>query len=434
MQSNLETLGPLQRRIKMALPLDQIDGEVESRLKRLARTAKMHGFRPGKVPLKVIAQHYEAQVRQEVLGDALQKRFSDTVREQKLKVAGRPRFEAEPQQAGSQQFECAATFEIYPEVKLGNVSGVKIVRPVVQVGDEQVAKTLELLRKQRTSYHVVEREAKERDQVTLDFHGTIAGQEFVGGQGKDLPFVLGEGRMLPGFEKQIAGMRANESRTFELSFPEDYHGKELAGKMASFDVTLRRVAEPKVPEIDAEFASNFGVHDGDMEKLKREIKSSLLRELKNRVQAGIKDQAMQALLNATQVDLPQSLVDAETDRLMEGTRSDLEARGIKSKELPAPRDVFLERAKRRVRLGLIIAEIVKIHDLRPKPEQLRTVVDEYAQSYEHPEQVVKWYYSSPERLSGIEAMILEDNVVEWVLKQAKVEDKPMDFDELMGNA
>ena len=433
MESSVENLGQLQRRLNMAVPLDKIEGEVETRLKRLARTVKMHGFRPGKVPLKVIAQHYEAQVRQEVLGDALQKIFSDAVREQKLRVAGYPKFEAKPPQAGSQQFECTATFEIYPEVKLRDISGVKISRPVVEVGEEDVTKSLELLRKQRTSYHAVEREARECDQVTIDFSGAISGQEFAGGQGKDLSLLLGEGRLLPEFEKQIAGMRVNDVKTFELTFPEDYHGREVAGKTATFEVTLKRVAEPKLPEIDAEFAGNFGVHDGDMEKLKREIKSSLQREVKNRVQAGLKDQAMQALLNATQVDLPKSLVDMETHRLMESARKDLESRGIKTKELPTPRDIFEERAKRRVNLGLIIAELLKAHDLRPKPEQVRAVVEEHARGYEHPEQVVKWYYSAPERLNDIEAMILEDNVVEWVMKQAKVEDKPVNFDELMGN-
>lgn len=434
MQANVENLGQLQRRLNVAVPLDKIDSEVESRLKHLTRTVKLHGFRPGKVPLKVIAQQYGAQVRQEVLGDALQKSFSEAVRERNLRVAGYPKFEAKPPQAGSQQFEYTATFEIYPEVKLGDISGTKISRPVVEVGEEQVAKTLELMRKQRTSYHAVERQAKERDQVTLDFHGTIAGEEFAGGQGKDLALMLGEGRLLPDFEKQIAGMRANETKAFELTFPEDYHGKEVAGKTASFEVTLKRVAEPKLPEINVEFAKNFGVQDGDLEKLQRDIKDNLLGEVKTRAQARIKDQAMQALLNATQVELPQSLVDMEIHRLMENTRKDLESRGVKTQDAPMPHDLFQERAKRRVNLGLIIAELIKIHDLRPKPEQVRTIVEEHAQSYEHPDQVVKWYYSAPERLNDIEALVLEDNVVEWVMKQSKVEDKPMGFDELMGNA
>ncbi len=434
MQANVENLGQLQRRLNVAVPLDKIDSEVESRLKHLTRTVKLHGFRPGKVPLKVIAQQYGAQVRQEVLGDALQKSFSEAVRERNLRVAGYPKFEAKPPQAGSQQFEYTATFEIYPEVKLGDISGTKISRPVVEVGEEQVAKTLELMRKQRTSYHAVERQAKERDQVTLDFHGTIAGEEFAGGQGKDLALVLGEGRLLPDFEKQIAGMRANETKAFELTFPEDYHGKKVAGKTASFEVTLKRVAEPKLPEINVEFAKNFGVQDGDLEKLQRDIKDNLLGEVKTRAQARIKDQAMQALLNATQIELPQSLVDMEIRRLMENTRKDLESRGVKTQDAPMPHDLFQERAKRRVNLGLIIAELIKIHDLRPKPEQVRTIVEEHAQSYEHPDQVVKWYYSAPERLNDIEALVLEDNVVEWVMKQSKVEDKPMGFDELMGNA
>lgn len=434
MQANVENLGQLQRRLNVAVPLDKIDSEVESRLKHLTRTVKLHGFRPGKVPLKVIAQQYGAQVRQEVLGDALQKSFSEAVRERNLRVAGYPKFEAKPPQAGSQQFEYTATFEIYPEVKLGDISGTKISRPVVEVGEEQVAKTLELMRKQRTSYHAVERQAKERDQVTLDFHGTIAGEEFAGGQGKDLALMLGEGRLLPDFEKQIAGMRANETKAFELTFPEDYHGKEVTGKTASFEVTLKRVAEPKLPEINVEFAKNFGVQDGDLEKLQRDIKDNLLGEVKTRAQARIKDQAMQALLNATQIELPQSLVDMEIRRLMENTRKDLESRGVKTQDAPMPHDLFQERAKRRVNLGLIIAELIKIHDLRPKPEQVRTIVEEHAQSYEHPDQVVKWYYSAPERLNDIEALVLEDNVVEWVMKQSKVEDKPMGFDELMGNA
>lgn len=434
MQANVENLGQLQRRLNVAVPLDKIDSEVESRLKHLTRTVKLHGFRPGKVPLKVIAQQYGAQVRQEVLGDALQKSFSEAVRERNLRVAGYPKFEAKPPQAGSQQFEYTATFEIYPEVKLGDISGTKISRPVVEVGEEQVAKTLELMRKQRTSYHAVERQAKERDQVTLDFHGTIAGEEFAGGQGKDLALMLGEGRLLPDFEKQIAGMRANETKAFELTFPEDYHGKKVAGKTASFEVMLKRVAEPKLPEINVEFAKNFGVQDGDLEKLQRDIKDNLLGEVKTRAQARIKDQAMQALLNATQIELPQSLVDMEIRRLMENTRKDLESRGVKTQDAPMPHDLFQERAKRRVNLGLIIAELIKIHDLRPKPEQVRTIIEEHAQSYEHPDQVVKWYYSAPERLNDIEALVLEDNVVEWVMKQSKVEDKPMGFDELMGNA
>ena len=434
MQANVENLGPLQRRLNVALPLDKIDNEVENRLKRLARSVKLHGFRPGKVPFKIVVQQYGTQVRQEVLGDALHKSFSDAVREQNLRVAGYPKFEAKTAQAGDRQFEYTATFEVYPEVKIGEVSRTAITRPRVEIGDGQVEKTLEVLRKQRATYQPVEREAREQDQVIIDFHGKIGGEDFPGSQGANLTTVLGEKRLLPDFEKKIAGMRANETKTFELTFPADYHGKEVAGKTAVFELALKRVAEPKLPELDAEFARSLGVADGDVEKLKREIRDNLQREAGNRIQARIKDQAMQALLDGTQVDLPQSLVEMEIHRLMDNAHRDLDARGVKTRDLQLPRDLFEAQAKRRVALGLIISELAKLHDLHPKPEQVRARIDQHAQSYEHPEQVVKWYYSEPGRLSDIEALVLEDNVMAWVMNRTQVEEKAMPFDELMGNA
>ncbi len=248
MQANVENLGQLQRRLSVAVPLDKIDNEVETRLKHLARSVKLHGFRPGKVPFKIVVQQYGPQVRQEVLGDALQKSFSEAVRKQNLHVAGYPKFEAKPAQAGIQQFEYTATFEVYPEVKIGAVRDAAVIRPLVEIGDTQVEKTLYLMRKQRVTFERVEREAREQDQVTIDFHGKINGEDFAGGQGKDLPLVLGERRLLPDFEKQIAGIRVNESKTFELTFPEDYHGKEVAGKTAIFELVLKRVAEPSCPK------------------------------------------------------------------------------------------------------------------------------------------------------------------------------------------
>ncbi|HVS27595.1 MAG TPA: trigger factor [Burkholderiales bacterium] len=434
MQASVENLGQLQRRLNMVLPLDKIDNEVENRLKRLARSVKLHGFRPGKVPFKIVVQQYGPQVRQEVLGDALQKSFSEVVREQNLRVAGYPKFEAKTAQAGGQQFEYTATFEVYPEVKVGEVNRAAITRPLVDIGDTQVEKTLEILCKQRATYQTVEREARERDQVTIDFHGKLGEEDFPGGQGTNLATVLGDKRLLPDFEKKIAGMRANETKTFELTFPADYHGKEVAGKTAVFELVLKRVAEPKLPEMDAEFARSLGIADGDLEKLKRVIRDNLQKEAGDRIQARIKDQAMQALLDGTQVDLPQSLVEMEVHRLMDNARRDLEARGVKTRDLQLPHDLFETQAKRRVALGLIISELAKLHDLHPKPEQVRARVDEHAQSYEHPEQVVKWYYSEPGRLNNVEALVLEDNVVTWVMNRIKVEEKAMLFDELMGNA
>lgn len=434
MQANLETLGQLERRLSIAVPMSEIEGEVETRLKKLTRTVKMHGFRPGKVPLKVVAQQYGPQVRQEVLGDTLEKTFGEAVKEQNLRVAGYPKFEAKPLGQDAQQFEYSATFEVYPEITLGDISGVKIERPVLEVSEQDVDKTLEVMRKQRVTYESVQRAAQEGDRVTMDYRGTIDGTEFAGGAAQNQQVVLGEGRLLPDFEKQLPGMQAGDSKTFELRFPDDYHGKDVAGKTAAFEVKVSEVAGPKLPEIDAEFAKSLGVADGDLGKLRQEVRANLEREVKNRLKARVKDKAMQALIDTTQIDVPKSLVGMEVDRLQQSTRQDLAARGVKvTDDTPLPRDLFEQQAQRRVTLGLILAEIVKAHQLQPKPEQVRSVVEEQAQSYERPEEVVRWFYQSPERLRDIESLVLEDNVVDWVLKTAKVEDAPVAFDELMGN-
>lgn len=434
MQANLEKLDQLGRRLNIAVPMAEIDSEVDSRLKRLSRTVKMHGFRPGKVPLKVVAQQYGGQVRQEVLGDALQKSFGEAVRQQNLKVAGYPKFEAKPPADGASQFEYSATFEIYPEIAVGDISQSVLSRPTLQVGDAEIDKTLEIMRKQRVSYAAVERAAASGDRVTLDYRGTIDGKEFDGGVAKAQVVVIGEGRMLPDFETQLAGMKAGESKTFDLRFPDDYHGKEVAGKTAKFEITLSEVAGPVLPQVDAEFAKSLGVADGDLAKMRSDIKGNLEREVKVRLKGRLKEQVMQALLDVTQVDVPKSLVEMEVQRLQDMARQDLAARGIPVRDdMPMPAEVFEKQAQRRVNLGLILAEVVRINNLQAKPEQVRAVVEEQAQSYEHPAEVVKWFYQSPERLRDIESMVLEDNVVAWALSTAKVEDKAVTFDELMGN-
>lgn len=434
MQTSLENLGPLERRLNVAVPQDQIEAEVETRLKRLTRTVKLHGFRPGKVPFKIVAQQYGQQVRQEVLGDTLQRSFTETVKAQNLKVAGYPRFEAKPAEENATQFEYSATFEVYPEVILGDLTQASVERPDTQVGDADVAKTLEILRKQRTRYEPAERTAANGDQVSISYAGTIDGADFDGGKADNFTVVLGEGRLLPGFETQLAGMNAGETKRFELTFPEDYHGKEVAGKTAVFQVTLNHVAEPRLPEVDVEFAKSLGVEDGDLDKMRAEIRANLEREIKRRVQVKVKEKVMEALLETSKLELPKALVEMEIQRLMHGARRDLESRGIKVNEMPLPRDLFEEQAKRRVSLGLILAELVKVHGLEVKPDQVRVVVEDFAQSYEHPAEVVKWYYSAPERLNEAEALALEENVVNWVLAQAKVVDKSTPFDELMGKA
>lgn len=432
MQANLENLGQLERRLNLALPLQQIESEVESRLKRLARTVKVHGFRPGKVPIKIVAQQYGSQVRQEVLGDALQKRFGEAVQEQKLRVAGYPRFEAKTSETA--QFEFSATFEVYPDVNVGDLSGQSIERPDIKVSPQDVDKTIEILCKQRVQFQPVERAAASGDQVSVDYNGKLGGVEFAGGQAKNHTLVLGEGRVLKDFEDAIAGMLVGESKTFELTFPEDYYGKEMAGKTVSFTLALNTVAEPLLPEINAEFAQSLGVADGSVEKMRNEVTGNLEREVAKRVQAKVKDQVMQALLDTTKMDVPKALIDVEAERLMQQARNDLETRGMNKSDVPLPADIFEQQARRRVSLGLILAELVRSHQLIAKPEQVRALVDQQAQSYEHPDQVVKWYYEQPQRLQEVESIALEDNVVAWVLEHAKVTDKSVSFDELMGNA
>ena len=434
MQANLETLGQLERRLSIAVPLAEIDSEVASRLKRLMRTVKMHGFRPGKVPLKVVEQQYGGQVRQEVLGDALQKSFGDAVRQQNLKVAGYPKFEAKPLDDGASQFEYSATFEIYPEIVVGDISKSTITRPTLRVGEAEIDKTLEIMRKQRVNYEPADRAAAEGDRLTINYKGTIGGAPFDGGTAENSSVVLGEGRLLPDFEKQLLGLKSGESRTFELRFPDDYHGKEVAGKTASFEVKLTQVAAPKLPEVDAEFAKSLGVADGDLGQMRTEIKANLEREVKARLKSRVKDQVMQVLLDVTQIEVPKALVEMEIQRMQTQARQDLAARGIPVKDdMPIPAEMFEKQAQRRVNLGLILAEVVRVNSLNAKPDQVKAVVEEQAQSYEHPQEVVKWFYQSPERLREIESMVLEDNVVAWALGAARIEDKAIAFDELMEN-
>ncbi len=430
MQTNVETLSQLERRITMAVPADDINKQVEQRLKQLSRTVRMAGFRPGKVPLKMIEQQYGPQVRSEVLGDAVQKEFNDAVTAQNLRIAGNPKIEPEPN-AGDGKIAFRATFEVYPEVKLGDISGAKIERSVVEVAEADVEKTVDILRKQRTSYDEVTRASVSGDRVTADFIGRIDGVEFQGGKGSGVTIVLGEGRMLPDFEKGLTGMSPDQSSTFDVSFPADYAGKEVAGKTAAFETTVTKVEAPKLPEVDVEFAKSLGVADGDVAKMRQEIRTNVEREVKRRIDAETKQNVMQAIIDANPVELPKALVEMETQRMVESTRADLQARGFKLEQMPIDPTVFETQAKRRVTLGLILAELVKVNELNPKPDQIKALIEEYAQTYEQPGEVVRWIYSESQRLSEFEGQAIESNVVAWVLGKAKVEDKAVAFDELM---
>lgn len=434
MQANLETIGNIERRLNISLPAEDVDSEVSTRLKKLAQTVKMHGFRPGKVPLKVVAQQYGSQVRQEVLADKLQKTFGDAVRDNNLRVAGYPRFETRASGEGSNQLEYSATFEVYPEIELGNLAEASIERPTLTVSDEEVDKTVEVLRKQRASYQAVERAAQKDDLATIDFSGQIDGQPFQGGEGKDIRIVLGAGRMLPEFENAVLGMQPNETREFDLSYPADYHGTEVAGKTARFTVTLKSLEEPQLPALDAEFAKSLGIADGDLEKMRTEVRINVEREVEARIRARLKDQVFQALLERSKLDVPQSLVEIETRNLAQAAQRDLESRGVKMKDVPLPADILKSQAERRVRLGLILGEVVRAHSLQAKPEQVLAAVEHHAKSFEQPQEVVKWYYSSPERLQEFESTVIEQNVVDWAMSVAQVNDKPTALEELMGKA
>ena len=433
MQTNIETLGKLERRLDMAVAAEEIDREVEQRLRKLSRTVRLDGFRPGKVPLKIVAQHYGPQVRTEVIGDAVQKAFSEVVREQNLRVAGYPRIERKEGGDGK-QLAFSATFEIYPEIKLGDLAAVKIQRPIHPVEDADIDRTIEILRKQRVSWETAARASQAGDRVTVDFIGRIGGNEFPGGKGTGMAVVLGEGRMLPEFESNLSGVSAGEQKTFPLNFPTDYAGKEVAGKTATFEVIVAKVEAPRVPELGADFAKALGVADGDIAKMRDEVRTNVELEVKKRVESDVKQKVMQALIDSTTLELPRSLVEIEMERTVQQTRAELEARGVRLEKLPVNPQALEERARRRVALGLIIGELVREQDLGAKPEQVRALVTEHAQTYEQPFEVVKWIYSDQQRLNEFEGLAVEANVIKWVLERAKVEDQAISFEALMGAA
>ena len=433
MQQTVESLGALERRIDLTVPAEAIDKEVQTRLNKLARTVKMSGFRPGKVPLKMVAQTYGAQVHSEVMNDKVGEAFSSAVTANNLRVAGAPRLEPRAVE-GTQDLTFSATFEVYPEIALGDLSGVEAQRAVCAVGDAEIDRTLEIMRKQRATYEDVTRPAAVGDVVTVDFKGTRDGAPFDGGSASDFPFALGQGRMLPEFEAAIPGMTAGETKTFPLTFPADYTAKELAGKAVQFEVTLKKVQQPVLPPLDAQFAKSLGIADGDLEKMRAEIRTNLGREVASRLRARTKESVMNGLLTVASFEVPKSLVESEKQRLAEMARNDLVSRGVSAQDSPLPLELFAPQAERRVRLGLLVGELVRTNGLQPRPDQIRKLVEEMAQSYERPQEVINWYLSDRKRLGELENLALEDNVTTWVLERAKAVEAPVAFDELMGHA
>lgn len=448
----VETIGTLERRLSIVVPVADIEKEVDQRLKRLSRTVKMAGFRPGKVPMKMVAQQYGYQTHSEVLNEKVGNAFSQAVEENKLRVAGAPRIEPKAAKEGETQPEDQmifdATFEVYPEVVIGALTGVTVTKPSTAVGDAEIDKTIDILRKQRTHFHAkgaaaghgheqpadAGEAAKTGDRVTVDFTGTIDKVPFAGGSGTDFPFVLGEGRMLPAFETAVTGLKVGESRTFPLAFPADYHGKDVAGKTAEFTVTVKQIEWAHVPAVDAEFAKSLGIADGDLERMRADIRTNLEREVEKRLKSRTKEAVMDALLQVSSFELPRALVEAETGRLADMAREDMRRRGMKvDDKMPIPPEIFKDQAERRVRLGLILAELVKVNNLQAAADQVKAQVEDFAQSYEDPQEVIRWYYSDRNRLSEVEALVLEENVVKYVLDQVTVTESAVPFDELMGN-
>ena len=433
MAVTVETLEKLERRITLTLPADLIKNEVESRLKRLSRTVKANGFRPGKVPMSVVAQQYGYSVQYEVMNDKVGQAFAEATSEAKLRVAGAPRI-TEKEEAGEGVVAFDATFEVYPEVKLGDLSQAEVERVSTEVTEEAIDKTVDILRKQRRTFaqRPAGEGAVEGDRVTIDFEGKIDGVPFEGGQAEGFQFLIGEGQMLETFDKAVRGMKAGESKTFPLQFPEDYQGKDVAGKEADFLVTVTKIEAQHLPEVDEAFAKSLGIKDGTVEALRADVKRNLEREVKFRVLARNKGAVMDALVKGAELEVPNALVNGEVERLIEGARADLKKRGRKDAETaPNPAERFQPQAERRVRLGLVVAELVRSNNLQAKPEQLQAHIEEMAQSYEKPAEVVRWYLGDRQRMAEVEAVVIENNVADFVLGQAKVTDKTLPFDELM---
>jgi len=433
MAVTVETLEKLERKMTLTLPVGAIQSEVEVRLKKIARTVKMDGFRPGKVPMNVVAQRYGYSVHYEVMNDKVGEAFATAANEAQLRVAGQPRItETEASPEGEMAFD--AVFEVYPEVKIADLSTAEVGKITADVNKTAYAKSLAILRKKRRTFsqRAQDAAAQDGDRVTVDFEGKIDGEVFSGGRAEDFQFIVGDGQMLKEFEDATRGMKSGESKTFQLAFPADYHGKDVAGKTADFMVTLKKVEAAHLPEVNEALAKSLGIADATVEGLRADVRKNLEREVKFRLLARNKQAVMDALVAKAELDLPNVSVQAEISRLLEAARADLKQRGVKDADkAPIPDDVFRPQAERRVRLGLVVAELVRSNALQAKTEQIKSHIEDLAASYEKPADVLRWYYSDNNRLAEVEAIVIENNVTEFVMARAKINEKSVSFDELM---
>ena len=434
MAASVETISNLERRVTIKVPLASLEGEIRQRLIQISRTAKVAGFRPGKAPVGLVNQHYGDQVREEVYSKAVETSFSEAVEKNKLRVAGFPNIEHKPFAEAATEFEYVATFEVFPEVKLSDLSKLKIEKPSLEIVEADVEKTLDVLLKQRVSYEPVKRAAKKEDRVNVSLKASIDGQQVEDTAGKGMDLVLGEPGRIAEFDDGLVGGKAGAIKTFDITYPKDHNPEQLAGKTVTYEVTFNSVAQPVLPKIDADFAKSLGVEDGDVKKMRAEVKLSIEQEAEKRVKARVKENVFQALIAETDLDVPKSLVSVEINRMMQMTAQNLQQRGIAAKDIQLDPSMFEEQAKRSTTLRLILSEVVNTNKLQANADQVRAVVDTFANSYEKPQELVDWYYADVKRLDEPAALATEENVVNWVLEKAKVTAKKIKFDELMAGA
>ena len=425
MQVSVESTSALERRLTIGVPAERIETEVNKRLQQTARRAKVPGFRPGKVPMSVIRQRYEESARQEALGDLIQASFYEAVLEQKLKPAGAPSVEPKVFEKGK-DLEYVATFEVYPEFEVVGLEGIAVERLQAEVAESDVDNMLEILRKQNTRYQQVEREAQNGDQLNIDFVGKIDGEAFAGGSAKGTSLVLGSGRMIEGFEAGLVGVKAGEERVLSLTFPEDYQNLDLAGKAAEFTVTVNTVSEAELPELNAEFFALFGIAEPNLEAFRAEVGKNMDRELRQAIKSKVKAQVMDGLLAVNPIEVPKALIENEVNRLRVQAVQQFGG-NIKPEQLPA--NLFQEQARRRVALGLIVAEMVKQFEIKPDESKVKAMIEEIASAYQEPEQVVAWYYGNEQQLGEVRSVVLEEQVVDTVLQKASVTDKTVSYEE-----
>lgn len=432
MQVSVESGEGLERRLMVDLPAERVSAAMDRKLKDLARNVRLDGFRPGKVPMRTIRQRFGEQVRQETFGALIQETLYEAASQEKLLPAGEPKVELrDTEEEGGLGY--TAVFEVMPEVKVGDLSSQTVTRPVADVADADVDAMIERLRKQRTIWNDVERGAKDGDTVTMDFEGKIDGEVFEGGSAENVPLELGSGSMIDGFESGLLGAEAGDERTLEVTFPDDYGAEHLAGKDATFKVKVLKVAEPQLPEVDEDFVKAFGVESGTVEDLREDVMKNMRHELKQKTDAMAKEQVMDALLSAHPLDIPAALVDQEAERMKEQTLQEMQQQGQQS-SVDIPASVFADQARRRVHLGLVVAEIIRAEELKADDEKIRETIAEFAQSYEQPQEVIHHYLHDQNARASIENLVLENRVVEWVLTQVQVKDEKKTFAEIMDNA